>query len=703
MSKDKKKTLTAAEAPKSGTKNSPPAKVAISKTARSKVEAPPKAAVKSAPVAAVASDASAKAPPAKPAAAKPAAAKPARKPKTAPAQPAVTKAAPAPVAEKPLAAAPAESATPQDELNAELEHLTEVTTELLTDASKAGLALMKGMEDGKPPISPEEGSDAAKALGAIAEYWIKDPTRLVRTQKDISIDLINLWTGIMKQAGGEKVEPSVAMPARDSRFADKDWNENPYFSLLKQAYFLGTNWAENLVAKAEVDEATKRKAGFYIRQIAGALSPSNYVMTNPELLRLTAEEKGENLVRGMKMLSEDIEAGGGKPKIRQSDTSPFKFGENIAVTPGKVVFRNELIELIQYTPTTPDVYKTPLVIVPPWINKFYILDLNAEKSFVRWAVSEGITVFVISWVNPDERHRALDFESYMKTGVLTAVDTALEITGEKTVDTIGYCVGGTLLSVTLAYIAQDKTQASKIRSSTLFTTQVDFTNAGDLLAFVDEAQIRSVEEMMAESGFLPGAKMADAFNKLRPNDLIWSYVVNNYLKGKNPAPFDLLYWNADSTRMPEANHSFYLRNCYLNNNFSRKKMVVGGRTLDLSLAKQKIYNLAAREDHIAPAKSVFVGSKFFGGEVTYVLAGSGHIAGVINPVSKPKYQYWTNGPVQGDYEDWAKSATETPGSWWPHWKQWLTAGEPKVPARQPGSAKFAPMEDAPGTYVRIKA
>jgi polyhydroxyalkanoate synthase subunit PhaC len=611
-------------------------------------------------------------------------------------------AAPA-AAEAPASVTPETDPLSPEVLGAQLEHLTEVTTEIMTDASKAGFALMKGMEDGKGPISPEEGSDAAKALGAVAEYWIKDPARLVKAQKDISIDLINLWTGIMKQASGEKVEPSVTMPARDARFADKDWSENPYFNMLRQAYFLGANWAENLVAQADVDESTKRKAGFYVRQIAGALSPSNFVMTNPELLRLTAEEKGENLVRGMKMLTEDIEAGGGKLKIRQSDPSPFKFGENIAVTPGKVVFRNELIELIQYTPTTPDVYKTPLVIVPPWINKFYILDLNAEKSFVRWAVSEGITVFVISWVNPDERHRGYDFEGYMKSGVLTAVDTALAITGEKTVDTIGYCVGGTLLSVTLAYIAQDKAQASKIRSSTLFTTQVDFTNAGDLLAFVDEAQIRSVEEMMAEHGYLPGSKMAGAFNMLRPNDLIWSYVVNNYLKGKNPAPFDLLYWNSDSTRMPEANHSFYLRNCYLNNNLSRKEMVVGGRTLDLSLAKQRIYNLAAREDHIAPAKSVFVGSKCFGGDVTYVLAGSGHIAGVINPVAKPKYQYWTNGPVQGEYEEWVKSASEHPGSWWPHWKAWLTKDDPRVPARQPGSAQYPPMEDAPGTYVRIKA
>ncbi|MCA0404667.1 MAG: class I poly(R)-hydroxyalkanoic acid synthase [Proteobacteria bacterium] len=608
---------------------------------------------------------------------------------------------------KPEIAKPSPDAAPDvaaaEAIGAELEHLAEVTSEIIADAGKASVAVLKGLEDAKPPVSTEETADLARTFGSIAEYWLKDPARLVKTQKDISVDLINLWTGFIKQASGEPVEPAVPIPARDPRFADKDWSENPYFNMLRQAYFMGTKWADSLVDKAEVDENTKRKAGFYVRQLASALSPSNYVMTNPELLRQTAEEKGENLARGMKMLAEDIEAGNGQLKIRQSDTSPFKFGENIANTPGKVVFRNELIELIQYTPTTESVYKTPLLIVPPWINKFYILDLNAEKSFVRWAVSEGLTVFVISWINPDERHRAYDFEAYMKRGVLSALDAALEITGEKTVDTIGYCVGGTMLSVTLAYIAQDPVEAKKIRSATLFTTQVDFTHAGDLLAFVDEAQIRSVEEMMAETGYLPGSKMAGAFNMLRPNDLIWSYVVNNYLKGKNPAPFDLLYWNADSTRMPEANHSFYLRNCYLNNNFSQKKMVVGGRTLDLSLVKQKIYNLAAKEDHIAPAKSVFVGSKFFGGEVTYVLAGSGHIAGVINPMTKPKYQYWTNGPVKGEFEDWVKGATEHAGTWWPHWHAWLTKGEPKVPARQPGSEAHPPLEDAPGLYVRIKA
>jgi len=348
------------------------------------------------------------------------------------------------------------------------------------------------------------------------------------------------------------------------------------------------------------------------------------------------------------------------------------------------------------------VLKRPLLICPPWINKFYILDLNPQKSFVRWAVEQGHTVFVISWVNPDERHQAKDWEAYIREGLQFALDAVETATGEKQVNAIGYCVGGTLLAVTLAYIAQGK-RPERIKSATFFTTQVDFTYAGELLAFVDENQIQAVEEMMTKTGYLAGGKMAGAFNMLRPNDLIWSYMVNNYLKGKQPPPFDLLFWNSDSTRMAEANHSFYLRNCYLHNNLTKKKMVLGNRTLDLSKVTIPIYNLAAKEDHIAPAKSVFVGSGFFGGPVTYVMAGSGHIAGVINPVSKPKYQFWTGGPVKGAFEDWVSKAVEHPGTWWPHWLEWVTTGDKKVRAREPGGGKLRPLCDAPGTYVRIKA
>ncbi|MDP3546182.1 MAG: class I poly(R)-hydroxyalkanoic acid synthase, partial [Phreatobacter sp.] len=404
---------------------------------------------------------------------------------------------------------------------------------------------------------------------------------------------------------------------------------------------------------------------------------------------------------GMKMFAEDVERGGGDLRIRQSDDSQFALGKNLAMTPGKVDYENDLIQLIQYEPTTKAVGKVPLVIVPPWINKFYILDLTQEKSFIKWAVDQGLTVFVVSWVNPDQRHASKSFDDYMLEGPLAAFRVAGEITGEDKVHAIGYCVGGTLLAVTLAYMAAKGIDT--VQSATFFTTQVDFTYAGDLKVFVDEEQIQSLEKRMAQTGYLEGKQMANAFNMLRSNDLIWNYFVNNYMKGKQPMPFDLLYWNGDSPRMPAANHSFYLRHCYMQNDLSQGRMVVAGETLDLKKVKVPVYNLAAREDHIAPARSVFVGSACFGGPVEYVVAGSGHIAGVVNPPAKKKYQHWTGGRPEGSFEDWIANATEHPGSWWPHWREWVRShdGE-EVEARRIGSNAYPPIEDAPGRYVKVK-
>lgn len=599
------------------------------------------------------------------------------------------------------AAADGSASLPQPPID--LEKLGAVSTEILAEGSKVGAAYIRALESGeKASLVPDESADVAKTLGAVAEYWLKDPSRLVEAQKNLSLDMINLWSSMLKKVGGEDAPPAVEMPAKDSRFADPEWNENPYFNFLKQAYFIGSQFANTLVEKAEdLDPHTKKKAGFYMRQLASALSPSNFIMTNPELLRTTIEQKGENIARGMKMLAEDVAAGKGEIKLRQTDGTNFEVGVNLATTPGKVVFRNDLIELIQYSPTTKKVFSRPLLIVPPWINKFYILDLNPEKSFIRWAVSQGLTVFVISWANPTEQHRTYDWSTYMEKGPLAALDEIEAITGEKSVSAIGYCVGGTLLAATLAWLAQSK-RPKRISAATFFTTQVDFTHAGELLTFVDEDQISAVEQLMARVGYLPGTKMASAFNMLRPNDLIWPYMVNNYLKGKAPPPFDLLFWNSDSTNMAEANHSFYLRNCYMKNALARGKMKLGGKKLDLGKVKIPIYNLAAKEDHIAPAKSVFVGSKLFGGPVTYVMSGSGHIAGVINPVSKPKYQFWTGGSVEGEFENWVSKAIETAGTWWPHWLDWVSQGDKLVPARQPGEGRKT-LGDAPGDYVRKKA
>ena len=591
----------------------------------------------------------------------------------------------------------------QDTKLPDLEALTTNTAALMEELGRATAASLKPLEEGKAPGQPpEELSDMAKTFGVVMEQLTADPEKLVLAQTALTRDFVNLWTGTLKKIGGEPVEPIAQPDPSDRRFKDPEWNSNPVFDFIKQAYLITTRWAEDIVHKTDgVDDHTRHKAEFYLRQLSSALAPSNFVVTNPELIRETFKQNGDNLVRGMKMLVEDIEAGKGRLKLRQSDDSKFKVGENMATTPGKVVFRNDLFELIQYTPTTETVFKRPLLIVPPWINKFYILDLNPEKSFIRWAVSQGLTVFIISWVNPDERLAEKSFGSYMKEGVMTALDQVEMACGEKDVTAIGYCVGGTLLSVTMAYMAAHNDH--RIASATLFTTQVDFTYAGDLKVFADEEQIKQIEDRMYARGYLEGSSMANAFNMLRPNDLIWPYVVNVYLKGQAPFPFDLLYWNSDSTRMPAANHSFYLRNCYLENRLSKGEMEVEGIKLDLSKIKAPIYNLAAREDHIAPAKSVFLGSRFFGGPVDYVLAGSGHIAGVVNPADKPKYQYWTGGKAVGSLEDWIAKAEEHPGSWWPHWIKWIEKQAPqKVPARQPGG-KNKTLGDAPGTYVRMKA
>jgi polyhydroxyalkanoate synthase len=402
------------------------------------------------------------------------------------------------------------------------------------------------------------------------------------------------------------------------------------------------------------------------------------------------------------MIAEDIAAGRGTLRIRQTGFTTFKLGVDLAATPGKVIYRNDLMELIQYAPATPSVYKRPLLIVPPWINKFYVLDLNPEKSFVRWAVAQGLTVFVVSWVNPDERHAHKGFESYMREGIFAALDAIEAATGERDVSAIGYCVGGTLLAVALAFMAE--IGDTRVSSATFFAAQVDFADAGDLKVFVDAEQLEAIERKMAETGYLEGAHMATAFNMLRPDDLIWSFWVNNYLKGKEPAPFDLLAWNADSTRLPAANHRFYLRHCYLQNDLSNGRMAIEGKRIDLSKVNIPVYQLATREDHIAPARSVFAGAKFFGGPVRFVLAGSGHVAGVVNPPDKRKYQYWTGGPPSGAFDAWVAAAEETPGSWWGDWLAWLAAQAPeKVAPREPGAGKLKPICDAPGEYVRVKA
>ena len=573
---------------------------------------------------------------------------------------------------------------------------------MIEEAGKAAAAWAAPRERGEVRDTLSEPvTDMVKTFSKLSEYWLSDPARAVEAQTRLFSGYMTIWGNAVTRMSNPEVGDAVAPDKTDKRFQDPEWGRNAFFDFLKQAYLVTARWAGDLVEQADgIDERTKHKARFYVKQLSNAISPSNFILTNPELFRETVASNGENLVRGMHMLAEDIEAGKGDLRLRQADYSRFKIGENIAVTPGKVVARSAVAEIIQYEPATEKVLKRPLLICPPWINKFYILDLNPQKSFIKWAVEAGHTVFVISWVNPDERHGRMGWEEYIRDGIQLGLDTIEEATGEREVNAIGYCVGGTLLAAALALFAQEG--ENRIKTATFFTTQVDFTHAGDLKVFVDEEQVAALEKSMEGKGYLEGNRMATAFNMLRSGDLIWPYVVNNYMRGKAPLPFDLLYWNSDSTRMPAANHSYYLRNCYLENNLSQGKMNLAGRTLSLSDVTIPIYNLASREDHIAPARSAFLGSRYFGGDVEFVMAGSGHIAGVVNPPSMGKYQHWTGGKPVGEFDDWVASATENPGSWWPHWHKWIEKhNKQKVAARKPG-ANGKPLGEAPGTYVTVR-
>ncbi|ESZ42669.1 class I poly(R)-hydroxyalkanoic acid synthase [Mesorhizobium sp. M0761] len=575
---------------------------------------------------------------------------------------------------------------------------------MVEQAGKAASAWAEPREKGEVRDHVAEPVvDMVKTFSKLSEYWLADPQRALEAQTRLFAGYMTVWGNAIQKVSPNAEAPDDAVkPERgDKRFQDPEWGRNAFFDFLKQAYLVTSRWAADLVEHAEgLDDHTRHKASFYVKQVSNAISPSNFILTNPELFRETVASNGENLVRGMKMLAEDIAAGKGDLKLRQADYSPFEIGKNVATSPGKVVGRSDVAEIIQYDPTTETVLKRPLLICPPWINKFYILDLNPQKSFIRWAIEQGHTVFVISWINPDERHGAKGWEAYIREGLQYGLDTIEKATGEKEVNAIGYCVGGTLLAAALALLAQEGD--NRIKSATFFTTQVDFTHAGDLKVFVDEDQVAAVEKSMNEKGYLDGTKMATAFNMLRSGDLIWPYVINNYMRGKDPLPFDLLYWNADSTRMAAANHSFYLRNCYLENNLTRGVMELAGRTLSLADVTIPVYNLASKEDHIAPALSVFLGSQYFGGDVEFVMAGSGHIAGVVNPPAAKKYQYWTGGKPTGDFDQWLASAVEHPGSWWTHWQHWIeTQDDTLVPARKPGK-HMKTLGDAPGTYVKVR-
>ena len=530
-----------------------------------------------------------------------------------------------------------------------------------------------------------------------------NPARAVQAQIGFWQDYMTLWQNTARRMMGAASEPVIESPG-DKRFKDSAWKENEVFDFIKQSYLLSARYVQDVVSHVDgLPPKTARKIDFYARQFTDAMSPSNFLLTNPEVLRRTAETGGENLIRGLNNLLGDLERGRGQLSIKMTDMDAFKLGDNIAVSPGKVVFQNELMQLIQYAPSTETVLKRPLLIAPPWINKFYILDLRPKNSFVRWAVSQGHTVFMISWVNPDEHLSQKGFEDYMADGCLAALDAIEQATGERDVNAIGYCLGGTLLAATLAWMAEKGDD--RIKSATFFVSLMDFEQVGELGVFIDEEQLSALEEKMNRRGYLEGSEMATTFNMLRANDLIWSFVVNNYLMGNEPFQFDLLYWNSDSTRMPARMHSFYLRQMYQQNLLREPGGIeLAGVKLDLRRITVPAYWISTREDHIAPWRSTYRGTRLLSGPKRFVLAASGHIAGIVNSPDGGKYNHWINTELPEDPDEWFRGASEMSGSWWPDWQRWIAALDAeKAPARVPGQGGLPAIEDAPGRYVKVKA
>ena len=540
----------------------------------------------------------------------------------------------------------------------------------------------------------------ARAFMELYAKMAADPALLANTSMSMWGDYMRLWQSTWLKMLGLQTLPVAEPAAGDARFKDEDWSSNFVFDHIKQSYLIAARHIQQAVANVEgLPPESEKKVAFFTRQYVDALAPSNFLMTNPQVLRETLRTGGQNLIRGMNNLLADLEKGGGQLRVSMTDESAFQLGRNVATTPGKVVHQTALMQLIQYQPTTKEVHKRPLVIIPPWINKYYILDLREKNSFIRWAVAQGHTVFVVSWVNPDAALAQKGFDDYMREGALAAFEAVEKITGERELNAIGYCLGGTLLGATLGYLS-NKNQ-NRVASATFFVSLLDFSEPGELGVFIDEEQVANLEKKMNQRGYLEGSEMAGTFNLLRANDLVWSFVVNNYLLGKDPFPFDLLYWNADSTRMPARMHSFYLRNMYIKNLLAEPGGIeLGGVPIDLGAVRTPAYFISTVEDHIAPWKTTYKGAKYLGGPVRFVLGGSGHIAGIVNPPAAKKYHYWANEELPATPDAWFAGASKIPGSWWEDWEAWIERlnGGARVPARAPQDV----LEDAPGSYAMLR-
>lgn len=577
-------------------------------------------------------------------------------------------------------------------------------TQAMSEAYERSLPLIHEFYEKYSTNSDEQSFDPFNIRDAYMDFLEKvgqDPEHLIKLQNEYWQNWFHLWQESTLKFLGEDTKATIEPDPKDRRFRDPEWQNNAVFDFIKQSYLLTCEYMNKAIEETQgLDKDEKRKLEFYTQLYANALSPSNFALTNPTVLRETIETGGENLVKGMKNLLQDLERGHGELKISTTDYEVFKLGENIATTKGKVVYQNDLMQLIQYEPTTKQVHQKPMLIVPPWVNKYYILDLKAENSFIKWLVDQGYSVFTISWVNPNKALAQKSFQDYMDEGVLSALDQIKGITGEPDSNVIGYCLGGTLLTITLAYLHAKK-QEKRVASATFFTTLIDFEHAGDLKLFMDDSQIALMDKAMAESGVLESTEMQRTFSLLRSNDMIWSFVVNNYLMGKEPFPFDLLYWNDDATNMPAVMHSFYLRKMYRDNVLKDAGGISMHDTpIDVSKIKTSTYFLSTREDHIAPWIATYSGATLFSGDVTFTLAASGHTAGVVNHPDKKKYCYWTSEKLPSTPEKWLEDTKEHEGSWWPHWEKWLSkkSGK-KVDARKIGKS----IEDAPGSYVRMKA
>jgi polyhydroxyalkanoate synthase len=557
----------------------------------------------------------------------------------------------------------------------------------------------------RPSTMVNDELGVGKAFMELAAKMLANPAKLAEAQMNLWWDYMSLWQSSVLKMLGAPAEPVVEPAKGDKRFRHEAWQEHFLFDYVKQSYLIAARWLHDQVASVEdLPEPTRKKIDFFTRQYIDAMAPSNFALTNPEVFRETIATGGQNLVRGLNNLLDDIERGNGQLRISMTDAKAFELGVNIATTPGQVVHQTDLAQLIQYEPATKKQWQRPLLIIPPWINKYYILDLREKNSFIRWAVNEGMTVFVLSWVNPDERLAHKDFEDYISEGVLAALDAIEKATGEKDANVVGYCLGGTLLAATLGHLAA-KRQQKRVASATFLTSLIDFTAAGELEVFIDEQQVAALERKMSERGYLHGSEMANTFNMLRANDLIWSFVINNYLMGRDPFPFDLLHWNCDSTRMPAKMHSYYLRNMYMRNLLRKPNaLTLAGTKIDLSKVHVPAYFVSAMEDHIAPWKTTYAGPHILRGESRFVLSGSGHIAGIVNPPAANKYGYWTNDALPDSADEWLKGAAQHEGSWWTDWRQWIGRYLGKeVPPRAPGKGKLKAIEAAPGSYARIRA